>query len=226
MPKSRFTGLAIAGVGVLLLTASLRELVAEAAPYIAGGVSSEQRFASLETGSFAPAHSLWSKNLFFLDCINAATDPFVLLERTEESRRSALQFCLDQANSVLAAEPSYAMAWLAKAVAASELGMIETMQSSLVEAWRNAPHLDWLAEQRIALMDRHPDMGNSPAILSIYQSDVRNLFASWTGPEFVARLYVAHEERRELITAVAETLPPDRQISFLSQVKTLTGGAK
>jgi hypothetical protein len=208
----------------LLATASLRELVAEAAPYIAGGVSSEQRFVSLESGSFAPANSLWSKNLFFLDCINAATDQFVLLERTEQSRRAALNYCLSQASAVLAAEPAYAMAWMVKAVAAGELGMADTMKSAVVEAWRTSPNLEWMAQQRIDLVDRQAALATSPAIQANYRSDIAVQFGSWNGVDFLAHLYVRREDRRELITTAVESAPPGQQALFLQRVKIVAGG--
>lgn len=224
MPKSRFTGLAIAGVGVLLLTASLREVAAELSPYIAGGVSAEQRFLSLESGGFAPANSLWSKNLFFIDCVNASTDPFVLLDRTVQSRRRALQYCLDQSNTVLAAEPAYAMAWLAKSVALGELGMFDAMQSALVETWRTAPNLQWMAEQRMQLVDRHSAEATRPEVLANYQSDVRAMLDTPEGIAAVAKLYFDRPERRELITAGVETARIDLQQTFLKQVRTLASG--
>jgi hypothetical protein len=210
--------------GVVLFGISLQHLRGEAAPYLLGGVGSEQRFESILAGELRPASSRWSKDLFLNDCLTIPRSVYGLL-RPSEAKLAFAESCRVAATAITAEVPVYSLAWLVSARSAGELGDLAFTRAAIQQARRTAPDVQWLAARRTSILDQYTDLSERESDAG-YTAD---LLVMLRGPEATRELagrYLRNEELRAILTKAAELSDPDRQRAFLGEVRQQAAGRR
>jgi len=205
--------------GGALFAAGLLLSAGEIAPFFSGGANEAQRFGAVVAGTYEPGTSLFSKNLFFSDCMSIPDSLFAKAQPTKR-RQSFSQKCYDAARVATATMPTYADAWLVLADTALSLGDLDGFRSGLTASQRVAPDVHWLGEQRVVLAAENADKLDDPA-RAAYRLDLAALFGSPGGAKVLATRYLSHQEEQELILQIGETMPANIQRRFLGAVRDL-----
>lgn len=207
----------VAAAGMLLGAASFAETYAEVTPYLAGGISPASRFTAIASGDLGPADSHWSKDLFLKDCLEVPRSIFGLAQPVAR-RRLVLVNCRNQAQAVLASAPTLSSAWLVLATTSAGLGDFVTMRKALAASKASAPRLQWLADRRSALAERHSAELDDAAHKD-YADDIGVLAAGRDGVDVLAYRYVRRPKDREFYAGIVEAAGTGQQRFFLDRVK-------
>jgi len=207
----------IAGAGLVLAGFGMVETLGEVGPY--GQVETAQRFSEIADGRYSPGDSVWSKDLYFADCLEL---PRTILVRVQPpARREAFATqCRDAARAIVAQMPTYSAAWLALAEASAQLGDVDAMRAALATSTRTAPDLAWLAERRSALAFRFMAQLDE-AGRAAYRADLAVLLRSAPGLDALATRYAGDGAQRRDITALVEAAPAETQERFLARLRAL-----
>ena len=195
----------------------------ELGPYTVASSAPEQRFAAMLGGETVPAHSFWSKEQFFRDCVDFPRS-YVGLAQPAQRRDAFMTLCGRAATEATREMPLYARAWLALAVLAADVDDRTGLEQTLGEAVRAAPFAQYLAQVRVALVgEKMP--GVSDGLAALYTQDTLALLLSQPGREVMASRYVNFPAERPAIRAAVETAPESQQQEFVATLQRQTAEA-
>jgi hypothetical protein len=201
--------------------ASIAQAYGEITPYFASSAATPQRFNALVLGAFAPADSKWSRDLYIQDCLDIPPTIYALAQPAA-SRKRLLQSCRDNASRIVAAAPTLSNAWLVIATTSAALRDYPAMRQALAMSRQTAPNLQWLADRRTRLVEEYP-LEIDDANRAGYENDVAVLASGDVGAKSLARRYAQLPQLRETYTRIIETLPAERQRTFLALVTNTDG---
>jgi len=220
---TKLTVIILAAAGALLAAASFAETYSEVTPYLAGAISPASRFAAITSGDLVPADSHWSKDLYIKDCLEVPRSIYGLAQPVAR-RRLLLVTCRNAAQEILTTAPTMSGAWLVLASTSAELGDFGTMRSALARSKKTAPKLQWLADRRSALVERHADEADA-ATRAGYADDIAVLAAGRAGIEVLAYRYARRAQDRDFYAGIVEAAAPGQQRLFLDRAKVYLSGA-
>lgn len=161
--------------------------------------------------------SLWSKDLIFRDCL---TDSSSLFSKAQPGLRRLdfLTACLSQAREATAEMPQYARAWLVAAAVDMELQHPEAFLADLAMATKTAPSVQWLAERRSELAERHLAVLDAEALANL-DADTLVMMQSDVGRRALAKRYFQRPAIRDRLQLVIAKAPADAQTDFVAKFK-------
>lgn len=217
MAAGLWTAAVLAIGGAVLCAVSIPHLRDEAAPYLLGGISVEQRFESIVAGELRPAGSRWSKDLFLNDCLAIPKSVYGLL-RPAEVKLAFAETCRAAATAITTESPVNSLAWLVIARSAGELGDFALVKASMVEARRTAPDVQWLAARRTSILDQYTALDERTSDAG-YLADLMVMMRGAEATRELAGRYLRTADLRGIVTKAAELSDPDRQRAFLGEVR-------
>lgn len=207
--------LAILSLGLGLAAAFAAGL--EAAPYTSAGITMPQKSRILESGEIPAGLSVASKMLLLGDCRALLKSVYGRTLRTER-RRDLLQACAVIARHFTDDASSFSYAWYLGALAAAELGDVETFNRSLKMSHQTGPNEQWIGELRVDLAEDHRAM-LGPATAAYHEGDLAMLVRSRRGIGAIARRYVTVPDFRGRITDIVEQMSASDQQRFLTTLQ-------
>lgn len=208
------------GFCLLFCAATAYGLLRELSPFLSAPI--EQALTPAEfTDDFDVGFSSYSKTLVMKDCyriVHAYTD----LDMIDEAVRRVVSTCARRAADIVAVTPTDSFAWLVRAAASVRLLARDDFNMALRQSQLTGPNEQWIARLRVNLAENHFSK-LSAETRQAETADLRLLASSERGVALIAQRYVSDPAFRARITAVVETMPQDRQIVFLRNVKKSMG---
>jgi len=202
---------------LLVSAASGYGLWRELSPFLAKPIEQAVTPDAYGGEDFALGLSSYSRTLVMKDCFRIVL-AYSDLDMIDAAARGIVQTCADRAGEIVAEAPSNGFAWLTRAAASARLLRMEDFNLALRNSQLTAPNEQWIARYRVNLAETYFAQLN-PAARKAEDADLRLLASSERGVKLIAQRYIASPDFRARITAVVETMPPQRQISFLRSVK-------
>lgn len=215
--NDRSSRVLLIGVSAILVLASAPLVLAEAMPFFDSGVTPAQKFTALVDRNLRPGPSIASQRLVLDDCFVAINSVFG--RAAPSARRAALLLqCATVSQTVVAHNDANALAWAISALVAAERGNRSEFSDALVQSQKRSPAEGWLAQLRLKLVDRYPELSTAD-VLGASDADVATAVRTGAGLRLVAEQYSRRVASREHVSAVIETLPASIQAQFVASVR-------
>jgi hypothetical protein len=219
-PTSTYVLIAL---GVLLVVGGVWTMRLELTPFATSNDSQSSRMLELAGGGTDYGLSISSRQVLLFDCRQAMLSLTARLQPT--SVRSNLNTnCLAASDALAAEQPTFAIAWLTGAVAASQMADWEGFNLRLARSFRVGPVEQWIAEMRVSMAEQYFDRltddnksGNA--------ADMRLLTDTDPGLVALARIYVQSPSSRGRITATIDATSDVTREKFVRRVRTLSTDA-
>jgi len=208
---------AAAACCLLVSVASGYGLWKELSPFLAKPIEQAVPPDAYRGEDFSLGLSSYSRTLVMKDCFRIVL-AYGDLDMIDAAARDIVRTCADRAGEIVADAPSNGFAWLTRAAASARLLKMEDFNLALRNSQLTAPNEQWIARYRVNLAETYFAQ-LSPAARKAEDADLRLLASSERGVKLIAQRYIASPDFRARITAVVETMPPERQMSFLRSVK-------
>ncbi|ODT72408.1 MAG: hypothetical protein ABS75_04710 [Pelagibacterium sp. SCN 63-23] len=160
------------------------------------------------------------------DCSRAVTYARSLEFRYlgEQATRTIFEVCEAKVGAITALSPTNSLAWLTSARLAGQSGNLERLNSDLANSRLVAPNEQWLADLRIELAETYlSDL--SAENRAGHDQDLRLMIISGVGLGKMAARYIRHEDFRDRITAIVETVPAFNQNKFINSLNRILRNA-
>jgi len=212
-----FSHVLLAFGGLLIAAGGAWAITLESVPLVAGDTS-VARVASWTASPPGIPLSITAQNLLLVDCETVLKAPDALgmryLDQAVRDRVPAT--CMSIARDITETSVTSGYGWLVAAMAAAQMGDVETMNQALRRSRAVAPSEGWIAADRLILADIHYDSLDAET-RKVYEDDMQ-LLVQTRGAADIARRYASHPQFRERITAVVETMPAAVQRRFVNLV--------
>lgn len=190
----------------------------ESLPYMRPRTSQSANVLALAAGA-SPGLSIQSQQLFLQDCRQALTS-FASYAQPPSVRDRMIEGCLTLSDRIVESSPSFSIAWLTGALAATQLRDWDGANGRLVRSQITGPSQQWIAELRVELAAILQDRLSAPAISSL-DEDLRLLLGSYEGIRTIAQFIVDQPEFRERVIAITETFPMDERLRINENISRL-----
>nr|MBF0685767.1 hypothetical protein [Pseudomonas sp.] len=141
------TNLVLVAFGALLIAGGVVVTFAELRPFLRASDTPPARMLTLAEGKTEHGFSTSARQLFLFDCRSAIISLFARIQ-TEAVRRSLNQNCLSASDRLAAEQPTFSIAWLTGALAASQLEDWDGFNLRLEHSQRTGPTEQWIAQIR------------------------------------------------------------------------------
>ncbi|MEK1929693.1 MAG: hypothetical protein AAAC47_07860 [Pararhizobium sp.] len=165
--------------------------------------------------------SSYSKTLVMKDCFRIVL-AYSDIDMIDEAVRDVVSKCANRAAEIVATTPTDSFAWLARAAASVRLLAKDEFNAALRQSQLAGPNEQWIARFRVNLAETYFPQLSAETVKS-EAADLKLLVSSERGVKLIAERYVSNPDFRARIAAIVETMPQDRQIVFLRNVKKSMG---
>ncbi|CAN7280640.1 hypothetical protein LJR255_001330 [Pararhizobium sp. LjRoot255] len=206
---------------MLISAASGYGLWRELAPFLAEPVEKALTAEEFSGEDFDFGLSSYSKTLVMKDCYSIVL-AYSNIDMIDEAVRNVVSTCGGRALQIVSVTPTDSFAWLVRAAASVRLLASDEFNAALRQSQLTGPNEQWIARFRVELAETYfPRL--SAETVKTEAADLKLLASSERGVKLIAKRYVSNPDFRARITAIVETMPPDRQIAFLGNVKKSMG---
>lgn len=206
---------------LLISAASGYGLWRELAPFMAKPIEQALTPDVFSDEDFDFGLSSYSKTLVMKDCFRIAL-AYRDIDMIDEAARDVVSKCAARASEIVAATPTDSFAWLVRAAASVRLLAKDEFNAALRQSQLTGPNEQWIARFRVNLAETYFPQLSAETVKS-EAADLKLLASSERGVKLIAKRYVSNPDFRARITAIVETMPPDRQLAFLGNVKKSMG---
>lgn len=223
MRKRQITNLVLMAFGILLTVGGAWAMRLELTPFTTANASPSARMLELVNGGTNYGLSISSKQVMLFDCRQAMLS---LTARLQPStmRNNLNRNCLAASDELGAEQPTFAIAWVTGAVAASQLGDWDGFNQRLARSLRVGSVEQWIAEMRVSMAEEYFDhltddnkAGNAADMMLMTNND--------PGLLALARIYVQSPSSRGRITATIDATPDVTREKFARRVRMLSTDA-
>lgn len=207
----------------LLISSGTFAMFAEFRPYVTANAPIADRVRDLAAGDTSYGLSTSSRQVLLFDCRTAIVSLYARVQ-TAAVRDGLHENCLAASDRLVAEQPTFSIAWLTGALAASQLGDWDGFNRRFEQSWRTGPVEQWIAQIRVSIAESYYDRlseaakaGNAADMLLMTDTD--------PGLLELARIYVRLEASRGRITAVIAQTPEVTREKFERRVRMVTEGA-
>lgn len=206
---------------LLISAASGYGLWRELAPFLGKPIEQALTADEFAGEDFEFGLSSYSKTLVMKDCYRIVL-AYSDIDMIDEAVRTVVSTCAGRAAQIVSVTPTDSFAWLVRAAASVRLLAKDDFNAALKQSQLTGPNEQWIARFRVDLAETHFSQLSSETVAS-ETADLRLLASSERGVALIAQRYVSNPDFRARITAIVETMPQDRQIVFLRNVKKSMG---
>ncbi len=222
MAEGRGRRLLTLALSTCVLAAGVAGFVLELRPFALSAVSAEERLAVLSEATAASGLSYEGRRRVMLACLDFGDSLFM---RAQPSRRRAqlMSGCDEAATRFVASMPTFSEAWLVKAKVAAEAADVTALSRNVEKSRASAPHVQWLAGERMRLRERVRGLSADPAFTEALDAgqrdDVMTLMGYNDGSKLLAEQYARDPAFRGRLTAIAEQAPMTEQQLLLAHIR-------
>jgi hypothetical protein len=183
---------------------------------------SPERIVSLAAGTDDYGFSIGSRQRFLFECRDAMVSLFARVQ-TSQVRNNLNQTCLSASDEIVAEQPTFSVAWLTGALAASQISDWSGFNRRLVNSQRTGSAEQWIAEIRLNLAEQYYEKLEDAAKAGT-EADMVLLTDTDSGLLQLARLWVRVPTSRVRVTEVVDRAPEVSREKFLRRVRLVYEG--